>query len=153
MRLFLFLILAVGLPLPGTAQEPGPLPALVTQVAAAAPTTLPSLPLREARRTLGVARQQFQRGLPAGTRLYLTAQVLNEAATPELVVVAVETWTGHLVRGRIVRLAAGTPAAEAAVEFEETSVQDWLVLHPSGREEGNFLGKFWDVEDRLAARP
>jgi hypothetical protein len=139
--------------LPHLMQAQQPVPPLLgwlTERVAQATEPLPPLPLREAQRTLSTARHRFQRGLPAGTRLYLTARVLNEAATPELVVVLVESWQDRELRGRLVR--AGI-AQSAPVEFEEAAVRDWLLLHTDGREEGNFLGKFWDLEEKLAARP
>ncbi|RSK46448.1 hypothetical protein [Hymenobacter perfusus] len=136
----------------GIAQQalPAQLVWLVTQVAQSSAGPLPVLPLREAQRTLGTARQRFQQGLPPDTRLYLTARVLNEAATPELVIVALETWQGRQLRGHILRAGA---AQLVPVEFSEAAVQDWLLLHADGREEGNYLGKYWDLEEKLAARP
>jgi len=148
----LFLLLLVLSSFAEIAQQvlPAQLAWLVTQVAQSAAEPLPVLPLREAQRTLGAARQRFQQGLPPTTRLYLTARVLNEAATPELVVVALETWQGGQLRGYILR--AGS-AHLVPVEFAEAAVQDWLLLHADGREEGNYLGKYWDLEEKLAARP
>lgn len=135
------------------AQEPEAAPTLAPLVAQLARAeALPARPLQEAHRTLPQARQRYQRGLPAGTALYLTARVLNEAATPEPVVVRVDTWTGPRLTGRIVRLtAAGRPQAQAPVEFEEAAVLDWLLLHAGGAEEGNYLGRFLELEERLAA--
>ncbi|GAB3302717.1 hypothetical protein GCM10027348_29800 [Hymenobacter tenuis] len=114
---------------------------------------VPALPLKEARRTLPQVRQRFQQGLPAGTRLYVTAKVLNEVATPEPVLILVDTWQQGLISGRIVRLAAAnsrSTSAVAPVELDETVVLDWTVIRPQGAEEGNYLGKFLDLEERLA---
>lgn len=145
LRPLLFLICLY--PVWGAAQ-PGPGgPQQLVQQVARAPATLPPLPLKEARRTLGTARRQFQQGLPAGTRLYVVARALNEAATPELLVLRVLSWQGPLVTGHIVRAEPGGPLTP--VEVAESEVQDWLLLHATGREEGNYLGKFWDLEERL----
>ena len=147
----LFVLLLLLLPFLTWAQQPmPPLLGWLTERVAQATEPLPPLPLREAQRTLGTARQRFQRGLPPDTHLYLTARILNEAASPELVVVLVESWQGRQLRGRLVRIGTTQPAP---VEFEETAVCDWLLLHADGREEGNYLGKFWDLEEKLAARP
>ncbi|MFC4791500.1 hypothetical protein ACFPAF_05325 [Hymenobacter endophyticus] len=118
---------------------------LVRQVARA-PALLPALPLKEARRTLDTARRQFQRGLPTGAQLYVVARGLNEAATPELLVVRVLSWRSPQLSGHIISTTPGTPAP---IELPEGQVLDWLVLHPDGREEGNYLGKYWDLEERL----
>ncbi|WP_426493536.1 hypothetical protein [Hymenobacter sp. 102] len=120
---------------------------LVRQVTQA-PATLPALPLKEAHRTLGGARQQFRQGLPAGAQLYVVARGLNEAATPELLVVRVQSWQGPQLKGLIMR--AETTAPPAPIELPESAVQDWLLLFGTGREEGNYLGKYWDLEERLA---
>ncbi|OWP65116.1 hypothetical protein CDA63_01815 [Hymenobacter amundsenii] len=122
---------------------------LVRQVHLAAGQELPAPLLREAHRSLGTARRAFNQ---APGSVYLLARVLNDSATPELVVVAVEAWQGPTLRGRIVRTEAGRTAATAPVEFAEAAVQDWLLLYPDGREEGNRLGRFWDLEERLANR-
>ncbi|WP_044003638.1 hypothetical protein [Hymenobacter swuensis] len=132
---------------------PATLTWLVTRVAQSSAEPLPTLPLREAQRTLGTARQRFQQGLPPTARLYLTARVLNEAATPELVVIAVETWQGRQLRGWILRAGSSQQNTQLPVEFVEAAVHDWLLLHTDGREEGNYLGKYWNLEEKLAARP
>ncbi|QJX46495.1 hypothetical protein HMJ29_05910 [Hymenobacter taeanensis] len=113
---------------------------------------LPELPCKEARRTLPQLRQRYQRGLPAGATCYLTAVVLNEGATPEPVVVLVSSWQAGQVAGRIVRVGPnGQTVANAPTDFAEAAVVDWLLLRPDGSEEGNYLGKFFDLEERLAA--
>lgn len=97
------------------------------------------------------ARQRYQQGLPAGTSFYLTARVLNEAATPEPVVLVVDAWRAHDISGRIMRPGpTGLPTPGATVNLDEAAVLDWIVLRPNGAEEGNFLGKFLDLEERLA---
>ncbi|WP_139925324.1 hypothetical protein [Hymenobacter sp. DG01] len=153
MRAFVLLFPALLLASPVRAQQPAvaSLPLLVQQLAHT-PEPLPTLPLKEARRTLPQARQRYLRGLPAGTGFYLTARVLNEAATPEPVVILVDTWQGTHISGRIVRLAPdGRPTPGATADFEETAVLDWILLRANGAEEGNFLGKYLDLEERLAA--
>ncbi len=146
-----FVFLLVWLPLATRAQttESPELARLVGQVRRAADQPLPAPLLREAHRSLGTARRAFGQ---APGRLYVLARVLNEAATPELVVVATDAWQGTSLRGRIVRTANGRTAALAPVEFEEAAVQDWLLLYPDGRETGNRLGRFWDLEEQLARR-
>ncbi len=151
MRNLWFVLLLVLLPLATRAQvtECPELARLVRQVSQAADQELPAPLLREARRSLGTAKQAFGQ---AQGRLYVLARVLNESATPELVVVAADAWQGTSLRGRIVRTANGRTAATAPVEFDEAAVQDWLLLYPGGRETGNHLGRFWDLEERLARR-
>lgn len=153
MRAVLPLLLAVVLAHPLRAQEPtAPTIALLVQQLAHAPEPLPPMPLKEARRTLPQARQRYQHGLPAGTRFFLTARVLNEAATPEPVVVLIDAWQAGRVTGRIMRFdSEGRATPGPATDFDEAAVLDWILLRPGGAEEGNYLGKFLDLEERLAA--
>lgn len=148
MRLLWAFILSYSLyPASGAAQQlPQTLQSLVRQVKQA-PAVLPALPIKEAHRTLGAVRRQFQGGLPPGAQLYVVGKGLNEAATPELLLVRVLSWPTSQLTGQIVRPESAAPAN---IELAESAVQDWLLLYPNGREEGNYLGKFWDLEERLA---
>ncbi|UOQ78869.1 hypothetical protein MUN84_10250 [Hymenobacter sp. 5516J-16] len=66
-------------------------------------------------------------------------------------VILVERWQGSRISGRILRLDPnGRATPGSAVEFEEAAVLDWVLVQPNGAEEGNYLGKFLDLEDRLA---
>ncbi|RPD49534.1 hypothetical protein DNI29_01670 [Hymenobacter sediminis] len=152
MRPILPLLLAALLTGVAQAQQPvAPGISLLVRQLAQAPEPLPALPLKEARRTLPQARQRYQGGLPTGASFYLTARVLNEAATPEPVVLAVDSWQGNHISGRIMRPGPnGFPTPGATVNLDESAVLDWIVLRPNGAEEGNFLGKFLDLEERLA---
>lgn len=152
MRYCLSLLLAAFLAVPALGQQPVPasIGALVVQLEQRVGEALPEAPLREAQRTLARTRHRFARGLPADTHLYLTARLLNEAAVPEPVVVRVASWEAGRVAGHIVRLdATSKPVATAPAEFEETAALDWSLLRPDGSEEGNYLGKFLDLQDRL----
>ncbi|SNC76363.1 hypothetical protein SAMN06265337_3348 [Hymenobacter gelipurpurascens] len=154
MRYCLCLLLAAFLATPVLGQQPVPasIAALVGQLEQNADEKLPEAPLKEARRTFAQTRQRYSRGLPPGSQLYLTAQILNEAAVPEPVVVRVASWEAGRVVGHIVRLHSdGTSVAAAPAEFEEAAVLDWALLRPNGSEEGNHLGKFLELEERLAA--
>jgi hypothetical protein len=146
LRLLLFVLCAA--PLGATAQSGAAGPQQLVRQVAQAPATLPLLPLQEAHRTLNTARQHFRQGLPLGAQLYVVVRGLNEAATPELLVVRVLSWQGQQLTGTIVRVATGT--SPAPIGFAESAIQDWLLLYATGREEGNHLGKYWDLEERLA---
>jgi hypothetical protein len=152
MRTVLTFLLAFTLTGTLLAQQPAStLATLVTQLEQVE-GPLPELPRKEAKRTLPQLRQRYQRGLPAGTACYLTAHVLNESATPEPLVVEVVTWQAGQVQGRIVRLSPeGRAIAGAPVTFGEAAILDWLLLRPNGVEEGNYVGKYLDLEERLAS--
>ncbi|MET4105750.1 hypothetical protein [Hymenobacter sp. UYP22] len=147
MRVLRPLVLVICLYPVWAAAQPGPVgPQQLVRQVARAPALLPPLPLKEARRTLDAARRQFQRGLPTGAQLYVVTRGLNEAATPELLVVRVLNWRSSQLSGQII---GTTPGPPAPLELPEGEVLDWLILHPGGREEGNYLGKYWDLEERL----
>lgn len=154
MRYCFCLLLSAFLAGPAWGQQPAPasITALVGQLAQSVGAALPEAPLKEARRTLPQARQRFARGLPAGAQLYLTARVLNEAAVPAPVVVRVTSWESGQVAGQVVRPEAdGRSAAAAFAEFDEAAILDWAILRANGAEDGNYLGKFLELEERLAA--
>ncbi|TGE09646.1 hypothetical protein [Hymenobacter fodinae] len=152
MRTVLTFLLAFSLSGPLLAQQPtSTLATLVTQLEQLQ-GPLPEVPRKEAKRTLPQLRQRYQRGLPVGTICYLTVNTLNESATPEPLVVEVATWQAGKLTGRIMRLSheEGRAMAGAPVSFEETAILDWLLLRPNGAEEGNYVGKYLDLEERLA---
>lgn len=114
---------------------------------------LPEAPLKEARRTMAQARQRFQAGLPSSATFFLTVSLLDASATRVPMLVLVKQWQGGRISGRLVPTTAAEPLPEAATEFEEDAVLDWLILHDDGSEEGNFVGKYLEVEERLSALP
>jgi hypothetical protein len=154
MRYCFCLLLTAFLAGPALGQQPVPasIAALVGQLEQTAGGVLPEAPLKEARRTLGQTRQRFLRGLPTDAQLYLTARILNESAVPAPVVVRVNSWEPGRVAGQMVRLdAEGKPVAIAPAEFDEAAILDWAILRANGAEEGNYLGKFLELEERLGA--
>ncbi|MBD2714030.1 hypothetical protein KBK19_03170 [Microvirga sp. STR05] len=110
---------------------------------------LPPAPLKEARRTLAQARQRFTRGLNPGETLYVTATLLNDAANRVPQLVHVQTWQDGRVMGRLV--GSNLPDGNNKEEFDESEIVDWMILHQDGAEEGNYVGKFLDLEERLGS--
>ncbi|MBC6697402.1 hypothetical protein [Hymenobacter sp. BT190] len=145
----LLLTLLIGGPT-AQAQQPA-IPVAATRLALQLATaeTLPPAPLKEARRTLAQARQRFNRGLPAGDQLFVTATLLDDAANRMPQLVQVLTWQDGRVSGRVV--GTDLPEGNNHEEFDEAEVVDWLILHPNEAEEGNYVGKFLDLEDRLGS--
>lgn len=132
------------------AQQPT-MPVAATRLALQLTTaeTLPPTPLKEARRTLNQARQRFNRGLPAGDQLFVTATLLDDAANRVPQLVQVHSWQDGRVAGRVV--GTNLPEGNNREEFDEADVVDWMILHPDESEEGNYVGKFLDLEDRLGS--
>ncbi|WP_073285839.1 hypothetical protein [Hymenobacter psychrotolerans] len=137
-------------PLAAQAQQPETAaPAVRLAVQLAGVDTLPPAPVKEARRTLSQARQRFTRGLASGQLLYVTATLLNDAASRVPQLVQVQSWQDGRVMGRLV--GSNLPDGNNKEEFDEAEIVDWMILHPNGTEEGNHVGKFLDLEDRLGS--
>jgi hypothetical protein len=142
------MMLAVG-PVAWAQQPEIPVAATRLALQLAAAETLPAAPLKEARRTLAQARQRFNRGLPPGDRLFVTATLFDDAANRVPQLVQVQSWQDGRVSGRLV--GTNVPEGNNREEFDEAEVVDWMILHPDDSEEGNHVGKFLDLEDRLGS--
>lgn len=150
MRYWFLLLMLLATRPAAQAQQPA-IPAAATRLALQLSTAeaLPAAPLKEARRTLAQARQRFSRGLPAGDQLFVTATLLDDAANRVPQLVQVQSWQNGRVSGRVV--GTNLPEGNHHEEFDEAEVVDWLILHPDESEEGNYVGKFLDLEDRLGS--
>jgi len=110
-------------------------------------------PVQQARRTLTQAQKRYQAGLPPGEFFYLTTRIMDSDGRFEQVFVRVQQWEGHYVRGSI----ANAPqtvrgyAAGQEIEFTTSAVLDWTLVRANGAEEGNYVGKFLDLQSRLDA--
>ncbi|SHI36187.1 hypothetical protein SAMN02745146_0649 [Hymenobacter daecheongensis DSM 21074] len=110
-------------------------------------------PVREARRTLAEAQRRYQAGLRPGETFYLTTRVQDPDGTFEQVFVLVRQWEGPYVQGTIANAleAVKTYAAGQEIEFTTSAVLDWTLVRANGAEEGNYVGKFLDIQRRLDA--
>lgn len=102
-------------------------------------------PVREALRTLPQAKKRFLAGLPAGDQFLLSVRVAASDTSFRQASARVLGWRGNTVQALLLPEAASTnmPAAEPMpVSFPETAVVDWTLLRASGREEGNYVGRY-----------
>jgi hypothetical protein len=158
--------LSFGLPLlagvalllawPATAQAP--LPVVLT--AATAPAGVrPALtrsetaladPMREALRTLPQAKKKFLAGLPNGDQFLLSVRVIATDTSFRQASARVLGWHGNTVQALLLPSpdAAGK-ADPTPISFPETAVIDWTLLRASGREEGNYVGRYLEVDQRV----
>ncbi|RYU75473.1 DUF2314 domain-containing protein [Hymenobacter persicinus] len=114
---------------------------------------LTAAPVREARRTLPQARQRYQAGLQPGETFYLITRLVDPDGKFEQVWVQVSQWEGSYVQGTIARpletvqsFTQGQP-----LEFPTSAVLDWALVRANGVEEGNYVGKFLDIQHHLDA--
>ena len=133
-------------------------PTTVVLTAATAPATLrPALardetaladPVREALRTLPQAKKKFLAGLPIGDQFLLSVRVIATDTSFRQALARVLGWHGNTVQALLLpetTAAATTPTEPTPVTFPETAVLDWTLLRASGREEGNYVGRYADT--------
>jgi uncharacterized protein YegJ (DUF2314 family) len=110
-------------------------------------------PVKEALRTLPQAQKRFQAGLQPGETFYLTTRVVDPDGRFEQVFVQVRQWEGTYVQGTIANKleTVKTFVTGQQLEFTTKAVLDWTLIRANGAEEGNYVGKFLDIQHRLDA--
>ena len=107
-------------------------------------------PVREALRTLPQAKKRFLAGLPEGDQFLLSVRVAASDTSVRQVSARVLGWRGNTVQALLLPEAgAATPAEPLPVSFPETAVVDWTLLRASGREEGNYVGRYTETAHQL----
>lgn len=157
-----FVLLLAGVLLlgrtPAGAQVPAPMvltpataPAGVRPALARHETALAD-PVREALRTLPQAKKRFLAGLPQGDQFLLTVRVVATDTSFRQASARVLGWRGGTVQALLLPEAADAAGAAEPlpVSFPETAVMDWTLLRASGREEGNYVGKYLDTSRQLS---
>ncbi len=146
----LLILLVLGNAKTATAQTAAP----VVLTAATAPAGVrPALardqtaladPVREALRTLPQAKKKFLAGLPDGDQFLLLVRVAASDTSFRQASARVLGWRGTTVQALLLPAAAdsATPTEPTPVSFPETAVVDWTLLRASGREEGNYVGRY-----------
>ncbi|MCB2406625.1 DUF2314 domain-containing protein [Hymenobacter lucidus] len=108
-------------------------------------------PMKEALKTLPQAKKRFQTGLKPGETFYLTTRVVDADGTFEQVFVQVTQWEDTYVQGTIANTLQTVRQYQQGqtLEFTTSAVYDWTLARADGSEEGNYVGKFLDIQDRL----
>lgn len=108
-------------------------------------------PVKEALKTLPQAKKRFQTGLKPGEAFYLTTRVVDADGTFEQVFVQITQWEDTYVQGTIANTLQTVREYQQGqtLEFTTSAVYDWTLVRADGSEEGNFVGKFLDIQDRL----
>ncbi len=97
--------------------------------------------------TYPTAKKSFLAGLPEGQKFFVTARLRDAAGKMEQVFIAVESYEGDTIKGRIwndIFAVSGFKKGDA-YSLPESDILDWLIAHKDGTEEGNFVGKFMDT--------
>ncbi|WP_226186031.1 DUF2314 domain-containing protein [Hymenobacter nitidus] len=108
-------------------------------------------PMQEALRTLPQARKRFEAGLKPGEAFYLTTRVVDADGRFEQVFVQVTQWEDTYVQGTIANTLQTVQSYTTGqtLEFTTKAVYDWTIVRADGSEEGNYVGKFLDIQSRL----
>ena len=108
-------------------------------------------PVREALRTLPQAKKKFLAGLPEGDQFLLSVRVVATDTSFRQASARVLGWRGNTVQALLLPAATDSamPAEPTPVSFPETAVVDWTLLRASGREEGNYVGRYTDTARQM----
>ena len=104
--------------------------------------------IAKARATYPAAKKRFLTGLPRGYSFEVRKRLIDPGGVRvEEVFIEVEAIKGGKVHGRIGNKLDVVHSYRQGqrISFPESDVLDWTIVHPDGREEGNFVGKFIDT--------
>ncbi len=107
-------------------------------------------PVREALRTLPQAKKKFLAGLPDGDQFLLSVRVADTDTSFRQASARVLGWNGKTVQALLLPASdSAIPAEPMPVSFPETAVVDWTLLRASGREEGNYVGRYTETAQQV----
>jgi hypothetical protein len=104
--------------------------------------------IAKGRSTYPAARKRFLAGLPNGWRFEVRKRLRDPGGFPaEEVFIEVDAIKKGKVYGRIGSEIGAVHGYHQwqPISFRESDVLDWTIVHPDGREEGNYVGKFIDT--------
>jgi hypothetical protein len=104
--------------------------------------------IAKARKTYPAAKKRYLAGLPQGYRFEVRKRLADPGGTPlEEVFIEVDAIRDGKVFGRIGSELGAVHSYRQwqSISFPESDVLDWTIVHPDGREEGNYVGKFLDT--------
>ena len=108
-------------------------------------------PVREALRTLPQAKKKFLAGLPIGDQFLLSVRVAASDTSFRQASARVLGWRGTTVQALLLPATdSSAPTEPTPVSFPETAVVDWTLLRASGREEGNYVGRYNETAAQVA---
>jgi Uncharacterized protein conserved in bacteria (DUF2314) len=105
----------------------------------------------KARATYPTAKKRYLTGLPRDYRFEVRKRLADpNGAAYEEVFIEVDAIKGGKVYGRIGSELGAVRSYRQwqRISFPESEVLDWTIVHPDGREEGNYVGKFIDTYKR-----
>jgi hypothetical protein len=104
--------------------------------------------IAKGRATYPAAKKRFLAGLPRNYRFEVRKRLTDpDGVRVEEVFIEVDTVKDGKVYGRIGSELGVVRSYRQwqRISFPESEVLDWTIVHPDGREEGNYVGKFIDT--------
>ena len=104
--------------------------------------------IAKGRATYPAAKKRFLAGLPPKFRFEVRKRLIDpDGLRIEEVFIEVDAIKGGKVFGRIGNELNVVRSFRQwqRISFPESDVLDWTIVHPDGREEGNYVGKFIDT--------
>jgi uncharacterized protein YegJ (DUF2314 family) len=105
--------------------------------------------IEAARRVLPDVKRRFLGGLPRGSTLFVTVAI-QDGLNKENAYVAVSRWDSDRIDGIMateLRAIHKYKMGQKLIVYEK-DVIDWTITSETGEEEGNFIGKFMDAQNR-----
>jgi uncharacterized protein YegJ (DUF2314 family) len=104
--------------------------------------------IEKGRATYPAAKKRFVAGLPRGYAFQVRKRLSDPGGgAVEEVFVHVDAIKDGVVHGHILNKLDAVRSFHQGqrISFPESEVLDWTIVHPDGREEGNYVGKFIDT--------
>ena len=104
--------------------------------------------IQKGRATYPAAKKRFLAGLPRGYAFQVRKRLSDPGGVDfEEVFVHVDVIKDGVVHGHILNKLDAVRSFHQGqrISFPESEVLDWTIVHPDGREEGNYVGKFIDT--------
>jgi uncharacterized protein YegJ (DUF2314 family) len=104
--------------------------------------------IAKGRATYPAAKKRFLAGLPPKYRFEVRKRLADpDGVRLEEVFIEVDAIKDGMVFGRIGSELGVVRSyrQRQRISFPESDVLDWTIVHPDGREEGNYVGKFIDT--------
>ena len=99
--------------------------------------------MAKGRATYPAAKARFLKGLPNGNRFIVRTRLTQKPNKVEEVFIVVTAIEGNNVHGVLDRVDILTNYHTGQrIAVPESEIEDWLIQHPDGTQEGNVVGKF-----------
>ncbi len=98
----------------------------------------------KAQQDLAEVKRRFQNGLKKDNTLYLTIRIADQYGNVEQVYIKTYLWTDAAIMGQIsnnLYSVSGYRKGQS-ISFDESDILDWTLIDETGKEYGNYLGRF-----------